>query len=480
MRRSPWSTLIVLAIAQFMVVLDVTIVNVALPHIQSDLKFGTSDLQWVISAYTLIFGGFLLLGGRMADLIGRRRVFVIGLIVFGGASLAAGLANTAFELILFRGIQGLGGAMLSASALTLLTVTFEHGRARNIALGIWGGLAGLGGTMGAVVGGALVDSLSWRWVFLVNVPFDILVIAASFFVIRESRAARDGSARTFDAAGALLSTVGLLAIMLGFIRAQPLGWDSLEVIALLIGGVVLLGAFVIVESRSKAPLIPLRLFRTRSLSFAVVTLALNSAGFLSMFFLTAIYLQDVRGLSALNAGLEFLPMGIAAIVGALLASRLVTALGTRPVQIASAILSVGGLLLLSHVGATDAYATGLLPGFILFGIGITAIGVAAQVGATSRVGNDDAGAASGVLNSGYQVGGALGLAIITTLSTTHITDALKSGTGQVSAAVGGYDYGLLIAAIFAAVNIVIAILSPSTRVGQAEAVEAAELEPIGA
>ncbi|HEY1529705.1 MAG TPA: MFS transporter [Galbitalea sp.] len=477
MRKSPWSTLVVLAIAQFMVVLDVTIVNVALPHIQSDLKFSTNDLQWVISAYTLIFGGFLLLGGRMADLIGRRRVFVIGLIVFGASSLAAGLASTPFELILFRGVQGLGGAMLSASALTLLTVTFEHGRRRNIALGIWGGLAGLGGTMGAVVGGALVDSLSWRWVFLVNVPFGILVIVASFFILRESRAALTGEARTFDAAGAFLSTAGLLAIMLGFIRAQPLGWGSFEVIGLLVGGVALLVAFVIVESRSAAPLIPLRLFRTRSLSYAVVTLGLNSAGFLSMFFLTAIYLQDVRGLSALNAGLEFLPMGIAAIVGALLASRLVTTLGTRPVQIASAVLSVGGLLLLSRVGATDAYATGLLPGFILFGIGITAIGVAAQVGATSRVANDDAGAASGVLNSGYQVGGALGLAVITTLATTHITDALKTGTGQVSAAVGGYDYGLLIAAIFAAANIVIALLSPSTKVSQSDTVEAAELEP---
>lgn len=477
MRRSPWSTLVVLAIAQFMVVLDVTIVNVALPKVQVDLGFSSGDLQWVVSAYTLIFGGFLLLGGRAADLLGRRLVFVIGLAVFVVSSLAAGLANGPLELILFRGAQGLGGALLSASALTILTVTFEHGRQRNIALGVWGGLAGLGGTLGAVVGGALVDSLSWRWVFLVNVPFGILVIAASFYILRESRVALAG-ARTFDVAGALLSTVGLLAIMLGFIRAAPLGWDSFEVIGLLVAGVALLVAFVIVESRSASPLIPLRLFRTRSLSFAVITLALNSAGFLAMFFLTAIYLQDVRGLSALDAGLQFLPMGIAAIVGALLASRLSTAFGTRPVQVASAILSVAGLLLLSRVGATDAYASGLLPGFILFGIGITAIGVAAQVGATSRVGNDDAGAASGVLNAGYQVGGALGLAVITTLTTTHITDALASGTGQVDAAVGGYDFGLLIAAIFAAANIVIAFLTPSTKVTAAEALEAAELEPV--
>jgi EmrB/QacA subfamily drug resistance transporter len=476
MRRSPWSTLVVLAIAQFMVVLDVTIVNVALPHIQTDLGFSTDDLQWVISAYTLIFGGFLLLGGRAADLLGRRRMFVIGLVVFVASSLAAGLANTELELILFRGVQGLGGAALSAAALTLLTVTFPHGRQRNIALGIWGGLAGLGGTMGAIVGGALVDSISWRWVFLVNVPFGVLVIAASFLVIRESRAAITGS-RTFDVAGALLSTSGLLAIMLGFIRAQPLGWSSLEVIGLLVGGVALLVAFVIVESRSAAPLIPLRLFRSRGLSFAVATLGLNSAGFLSMFFLTAIYLQDVRGLSALNAGLEFLPMGIAAIVGALLASRLVTRFGTRPVQVGSAILSVAGLLLLSRVGATDAYVTGLLPGFILFGAGITAIGVAAQVTSVAKVANDDAGAASGILNAGYQVGGALGLAVITTLTTTHVTDALKSGTTQVNAAVGGYDFGLLLAAMFAVANVLIAFIAPSTRVSAPAATEAAELEP---
>jgi EmrB/QacA subfamily drug resistance transporter len=476
MRRSPWATLVVLAIAQFMVVLDVTIVNVALPHIQSDLKFTTDDLQWVISAYTLIFGGFLLLGGRTADLLGRRLTFVAGLVIFGATSLAAGLAATPLELVLFRGLQGFGGALLSASALTILTVTFKHGRQRNIALGVWGGLAGLGGTMGAVLGGALVDSLSWRWVFLVNVPIGILVIIASFLILRESRAEREG-ARTFDVAGAVLSTAGLLAIMLGFIQAQPLGWGSLEVIALLVGGVALLAVFVVVESRSKAPLIPLRLFRSRSLSFAIVASGLNSAGFLSMFFLTAIFLQQVRGLSALDSGLEFLPMGIAAIIGALLGSRLATALGTRPVLIGASILSVAGLLLLSRVGATDSYATGLLPGFILFGIGITAVGVAAQVGGVSKVANNDAGAASGVLNAGYQVGGALGLAVISTLATTHITDAITSGTAPVAAAVGGYQFGIVIAAVFAAANILIAVLSPSTRVTQSEALEAAEVEP---
>jgi EmrB/QacA subfamily drug resistance transporter len=477
MRRSPWSTLVVLAIAQFMVVLDVTIVNVALPNMQTDLKFSPDDLQWVISAYTLIFGGFLLLGGRSADLIGRRRVFVIGLVVFALSSLAAGLATSPLELVLFRGVQGLGGAMLSASALTLLMVTFEHGRRRNIALGVWGGLAGLGGTMGAIVGGVLVDALSWRWVFLVNVPIGILVVAAAFFIIRESRAPQAGR-RTFDVAGAVLSTAGLLAIMLGVIRAEPLGWGSVEVIALLAGGVLLLAAFVFVESRSAAPLIPLRLFRTRSLSLSVVALGLNSAGFLAMFFLTAIFFQQVRGLSALDTGWAFLPMGIAAIVGALVASRLVTAFGTRAVQVVAAVISVAGLLLLSGADATDAYATSLLPGLVLFGLGITAMGVPAQVAAQSKVRQDDAGAASGVLNAGYQVGGALGLAVITTLATSHISDALTSGTAPVAAAVGGYQFGLLVAAVFAAANIVIALLSPSVKVDRAAANEAAELEPV--
>ncbi|MEA9984199.1 MULTISPECIES: MFS transporter [Subtercola] len=477
MRRSPWSTLVVLAIAQFMVVLDVTIVNVALPRMQTDLGFAPDDLQWVISAYTLIFGGFLLLGGRSADLVGRRRIFVAGLVVFALSSLAAGVATSPLELILFRGVQGLGGAMLSASALTLLMVTFEHGRRRTIALGVWGGLAGLGGTMGAIVGGVLVDNLSWRWVFLVNVPIGIVVIAATFFIIRESRAIISGR-RTFDVAGAVLSTTGLLAIMLGVIRAEPLGWGSIEVIGLLAGGVLLLAAFVLVESRSAAPLIPLRLFRTRSLSLSVVALGLNSAGFLAMFFLTAIFLQQVRGLSAFDTGLAFLPMGIAAIVGAVVASRFVTMFGTRAVQVVAAVISVIGLLLLSTADASSPYASSLLPGLILFGLGITAMGVPAQVAAQSKVRTDDAGAASGVLNAGYQVGGALGLAVITTLATAHITDAMTGGTAPLAAAVGGFQFGLLIAAIFAAVNIVIALLSPSVTVDSATATEAAELEPV--
>ena len=461
-RRNPWSTLAVLAIAQFMVVLDVTIVNVALPNIQQDLGFAPSALQWVISGYTLLFGGFLLLGGRAADLIGRRRLFISGLIVFGVTSLAAGLAQTPDQLIAMRAIQGLGGAMLSPAAFAILTVTFARGRERNIAMGVWGGLAGLGGTLGVIIGGLLVDSLSWRWVFLVNVPIAIVVAVLAPVFVAESRIRSTGR-RTFDLAGSLLSTAGLLAIVLGVIRAEPLGWSSFQVVALLAGGVALLGAFLRVEQRSAAPLVPLRMFRSRGLSTSIVALALNGAAFLAMFFLTAIFLQQVRGLTALETGLEFLPMGVAAIASALIAAQLVTRFGTRPVQIAGGVLSVIGLLLLSTADATSSYAVTVLPGLILFGMGIIAVGTPAQIAAVAEVRHDEAGAASGVVNAGYQVGGALGLAVITTVATSHVQSLVAGGTAPQDALVGGFDRGLLVAAVFAAVNVVMAIGAPRVR-----------------
>jgi EmrB/QacA subfamily drug resistance transporter len=276
MRRSPWATLAVLALAQFIVVLDVTIVNVALPHIQADLNFSADSLQWVINAYTLLFGGFLLLGGRMSDLLGPRRVFVAGLLLFGATSLVAGLSNSPEFLIGARAVQGLGGALLSPAALAILTVTFAHGRERNIAMGVWGGLAGLGGTLGVVAGGVLVDSLSWQWVFFVNVPIVLALVALIPVFIRDTRH-NEGRDRTFDTAGAVLGTSGLLAVVYGVVRSEPKGWGSGEVLTFLIGGVALLIAFVLVEARSKAPLVPLRLFRSRALSVSSASLALNGA-----------------------------------------------------------------------------------------------------------------------------------------------------------------------------------------------------------
>ncbi len=462
MGRNPWPTLAVLAVAQFMVVLDVTIVNVALPDIQADLGFTASGLQWVVSAYTLLFGGFLLLGGRVADLLGRRRMFVAGLLLFGVTSLLAGIAQNPEQLIVLRALQGLGGALLSPAAFAILTVTFAHGRQRNIAMGVWGGLAGLGGTLGVIAGGLLVDSLSWRWIFLVNVPFAVALMVIAPMVVAESRAETAGR-RTFDVAGALLSTAGLMAIVLGVIRAEPLGWSSFEVVALLVGGVALLAAFVRVEARSAAPLVPLELFRSRSLTLSMLALALNGAACLGMFFLTAIFLQQVRGLTALETGLEFLPMGFAAIASAVLASQLVTRFGTRPVQLGGAALSIVGLVLLSGADATSSYAATVLPGLVLFGMGIIATGTPANIAAVADIRHEQAGAAAGVVNAGYQVGGALGLAVITTFSTSHVESLIGEGSAPADALTGGFQRGLLLAALFAAANILVALAAPRLR-----------------
>ncbi|MFI6827364.1 MFS transporter [Kribbella sp. NPDC050241] len=461
MRRSPWATLAVLALAQFIVVLDVTIVNVALPHIQADLNFSADSLQWVINAYTLLFGGFLLLGGRMADLLGPRRVFVAGLLLFGVTSLVAGLSNSPEFLIGARAVQGLGGALLSPAALAILTMTFAHGRERNIAMGVWGGLAGLGGTLGVVAGGLLVDSLSWQWVFFVNVPIVLALVALIPSFVPDVR--HHSGRRTFDTLGAVLGTAGLMAIVYGVVRSEPAGWGSFEVVGVLVAGVALLISFVVVERRSAAPLVPLRLFRSRALSVSSASLALNGAGFLSMFFLTAIYLQQVRGDSALDAGVHFLPMGGAAILGAVLASQLVQRVGTRTVQLAGAVLSVGGLLLLSQADASGSYTSQLLPGFIIFGFGIIGVGVPGQITAVSEVQPQEAGAASGVVNAMYQVGGALGLAIVTTLSITHTTNELTHGATQQHALQAGFERGLLVAAAFAVANVLLTLASPQLQ-----------------
>jgi EmrB/QacA subfamily drug resistance transporter len=458
MLRSRWSTLAVLALAQFMVVLDVTIVNVALPDIRRGLGFSAEDLQWVISAYTLLFGGFLLLGGRAADLLGRRRLFLVGLTLFGASSLVAGLSGSPGMLIAARAAQGLGGALLSPAALAILTVTFAQGRDRNVALGVWGALAGLGGTLGVVAGGIIVDALGWEWVFFVNVPVVAVTFALTPLIVRESRAPE--SARGFDLLGALLGTAGVLALVYGVIRAEPLGWDATEVLGLFAAALLLLGSFVAVEARTASPLVPLGLFRSAGLRTSSVALALNGSAFLGMFFLTAIFLQGVRGDSALEAGLQFLPMGLAAILGATLASTLVTRLGTRPVFLVGSALSVAGLALLSRAGADGSYAGDLLPGLLLFGFGITQVGVPNQIAAIADVRDDQAGSASGVVTAMFQIGGALGLAMITTLANSRVSDALAHGATQRAALVEGFQRGLLVAAGMATLTLLVALVSP--------------------
>jgi EmrB/QacA subfamily drug resistance transporter len=452
-----WYALTVVALAQFMVVLDVTIANVALPAIRTDLGFSADGLQWVINAYTLAFGGLLLLGGRMADLLGRRRTFLAGLALFAGASLAGGLAGSPAALIAARSIQGIGGALLSPAALAIVTVTFAPGRERNLALGVWGALAGLGGTVGVVLGGLLVDQLGWQWIFFVNVPIAAIAAVAAPYVVRESRDV--DARRSFDIAGALLATFGLFAVVLGVIRTDAAGWGSAQVIGLLALGAALLVAFAAVEARVQAPLLPLSLVRTRSLAVSGLALAANGGAFLGMFFLTALFLQSVQGDSALQAGVRFVPMGIAAVVGAATASQLVSRIGTRTVFIIGAAISAAGLYVLSRAGADASYLTDLLPAFVIYGVAIPFIGVPNQITAVAGVPHELAGAASGAVTAAFQIGGALGLAVITTLANTRVTDALAAGASQADALAAGFERGLVVAAILSAANLALALVA---------------------
>jgi EmrB/QacA subfamily drug resistance transporter len=453
--------LTVLAIAQFMVVLDVTIVNVALPAIQSDLGFSAEGLQWVVNGYTLAFGGLLLLGGRASDLLGRRRLFFAGLALFGVASLAGGFVTSSEGLIAARVIQGVGAALLSPAALALLTVTFPAGRERNIALGVWGALAGIGGTLGVVAGGVLVDSLGWEWIFFVNVPVAILALAMTPLFITESR--REGSGN-FDFTGAVLGTGGLLALVYGVIRTDAAGWGSAEVLGLFGAALVLLAAFVFVESRAADPLVPLKLFRVRGLSISALALALNGGAFLGMFFMTALYLQQVHGDSALAAGAHFVPMGIAAIASAVVGAQLVTRVGTRAAYLGGSAIGVAGLLLLSRAGVGSSYAVDILPGLIVFGLGLPLVGVANQIAAIAEVPHEDAGAASGVVTAAFQVGGAIGLALVSTAATSRVTDAVAAGVAQPEALAQGFERGLLVAAGLAVANLVVgAVRAPKIK-----------------
>ncbi|MDA0169339.1 MFS transporter [Solirubrobacter taibaiensis] len=460
-----------LAIAQFMVVLDVTIVNVALPAIQTDLGFSAEGLQWVVNSYTLTFGGLLLLGGRMSDILGRRRLFLIGLGLFTAASLAGGFATSETTLIAARSIQGIGAALLSPAALALLTVTFPAGRERNIALGVWGALAGIGGTLGVVAGGVLVDSLGWEWIFFVNVPVAAVAMLAAPAFITESR--REHTDSSFDIAGAVLGTAGLFALVGGVIRTDATGWGSAQVLALFGSAVILLAAFVVVEARAKDPLVPLRLFRVRGLSVSAIALALNGGAFLGMFFLTALFLQQVHGDTALQAGAHFVPMGIAAIASAVIGAQLVTRFGTRAAYLGGTAVGAAGLLLLSQAGVDSGYAGGLLPGLIVFGLGLPLVGVANQIAAVAEVPHEDAGAASGIITTAFQVGGALGLALISTAATTRTGDALAAGAAQADALAAGFERGMLIAGGLAVANLLVgAIRAPHIKPDAAMVAEA--------
>ncbi|MGI8677720.1 MAG: MFS transporter [Jatrophihabitans sp.] len=434
-KRPAALVLAVVCVAQFMVVLDVSIVNVALPDMRSELHMSQSGLAWVVNAYTLTFAGFLLLGGRAADLWGRRRLFLIGVALFSITSLIGGLAQTGGELIVARGLQGLGGAVLSPATLTILTTTFTDPRARAKALGAWSAVAGAGGATGVLAGGVLTDLLSWRWILFINVPIGLLVLVVARFAIAESRGV--GERPTLDWLGALTVTGGLVALTYGIVSTESHGWGSAFVLGFIGLGVVLIGAFLTVERRHRHPLVPLRLFRSRSLTGANLIMVLTGSVMFSLFFFLSQYLQDVQGYSPLRAGFAFLPMPLAIIVGTQISSRIVERVGPRVLLMIGPIISAGGLLLLSRLGPTSSYALHIgLPGAIItFGIGMSFVPV--TLAATTGVDPRDAGLASGLINTARQVGGSLGLALMLAIATSRAAEL--TGAGQLIAETGGYD-----------------------------------------
>jgi len=470
-----WIALAVLAISQLMVVLDATIVNVALPAIRTDLGFSASNLQWIVNGYTLAFGGFLLLGGRLADRLGRRKVFMAGATLFAVASLLGGLAQSQQLLIGARALQGLGGAIMSPAALSLLTVVFREGKDRDRALGVWAGISAGGAALGLILGGFLTEYASWRWVLFVNVPIAIGAVLGARAVVPESR---DESDTGFDVAGALTGTAGLVALVYALVRGNDVGWSSGQTIGTLVLAAVLLGAFLTIQRTARFPLVPGRLFRGSSAAGADLSALLIGAAIFAIFFFLSIYLQGLKGYSPVKTGFAFLPMTILIGVGAAIASNLLGRLGPRPMLVGGMGTAGVGLLALMRIAPDSTYLGTILPALALVAIGMGFAFVSLTSAAVAGVPQDDAGIASALLNSGQQIGGALGLAILTAVSTAR-TDSVLSGLSAPPTALqsgnaltSGFDYGF---AIGAAIMLVGAVTAAFTiRVSKEEAVQASK------
>ncbi len=446
-----WKALAVLAVAQFMVVLDASIVNVALPSIQRDLGFSENGLQWVVNAYTLMFGGFLLLGGRAADLFGRRRVFMIGLVVFSVASLAGGFATSSGWLIVARGVQGLGAAIVSPAALSIVTTTFTEGAERNKALGIWGALAGAGGAVGVLMGGMLTEWAGWQWVLFVNVPIGV---TAAVFAPRFVRESRTHERTSMDIAGAVSVTAGLVVLVYALVDANNAGWGSFQTVGLLALSVALIVAFVGIELRTKHPIMPLTIFRNRNVAGADAVALLVGASLFSMFFFISLYLQQVLGDSALRAGLSYLPLAISIILSAGIASQLVTRVGSKPVLVAGLVLTTIGLLLFTQISADGSYLGDVLVPSVIVAVGLGLSFVSLTITAVSGVSHGEAGLASGLLNTAQQVGGALGLAVLSSVATSQI-----AGAHDPVSLTNGFQSAFAVGAGFAALGVVLALLA---------------------
>ena len=455
--------LVLLAMTQFVIVIDASIVNVALPSIGAHLHFARADLSWVVNAYVLTFGGFLLLGGRMADLLGRRRMFMLGLVVFSLASFAGGIAQSEGWLIAARAVQGLGAAIVSPAALSIITVTFAEGAERNRALGIWGAVAGAGGAAGVLLGGILTSGLSWRWVLFVNVPIGLIAALLAPRTLRESRA-EDGTT-TFDLPGAVTVTAGLSLLVYAVVDTVNSGWGSTATLLRLGGAALLLIAFLVIERSSSHPLMPFSIFRLRTLRGANIVGLLIGMSLFSMFFFISLYLQNVMHYSPIKTGISYLPLAVGIIISAGAAAQLVTRLGFKPPLIAGMLLIAGGLLWFSQVPATGgSYAADVLGPSLLAAVGLGFSFVPVTIAAVTGTKPHEAGLASGLINTSQQVGGALGLAILATIANSRTQSLFHAGVHSTSIALTkGFDRAFLVGAGFAIVGAILAAVLISSR-----------------
>jgi EmrB/QacA subfamily drug resistance transporter len=455
--RSRWLALYVLCLGDLMIVLDSTIVNVALPSIRADLGFSEASLAWVVNAYLLTFGGFLLLGGRLGDLFGHRRLFLGGLSLFTVASLLCGLANSQEFLIAARAVQGLGGAVVSVVALSLIMIMFTEPAERAKAMGVVGFVLSGGGTAGVLLGGVLTDALSWNWIFLVNIPVGVAVVALCFALLPNDN--RMGGGARLDIAGAVTVTASLMLAVYAIVNGNETGWSSGETIGLLAAAAVLLAVFLVIESRVSAPLMPLGLFRLRNISTANAVGMLMAGGMFGLFFLSALYLQLVLGYSPLEVGLGFLPAtllwGVSSIA---LSDRLVMRFGIKPPLVTGLLLFVVALLLFARAPADGNFAVDVLPAMILFGLGGGITFNPLLLAAMGDVAPTEAGLASGIVNTAFMMGGALGLAVLASLAASRSDTLAASGDGPLTALVGGYHAAFLAGAAFAALAVLGALL----------------------
>jgi EmrB/QacA subfamily drug resistance transporter len=453
--RKKWYALALLCVVQFMVILDVAIVNVALPSIKVDLGFSDDSLQWVISAYALVFGGFLLLGGRSADLLGRRRVFFGGLIVFGVGSLLCGISWSEASLITSRVIQGLGAATISPAALSILTTTFAEGRERNIALGAWGAVGGFGAAAGVLFGGILTDLLAWNWIFLVNVPITLAALALTPFLLSESRDAR---ARSFDALGAVLVTSGLMLTVLAITKGHDWGWGSARTIGVFAVSAALLVAFVGWERRHPEPLMPLSIFRLRTLTAANVSGFILGTMLFAMFLMLTLYMQFVLGYSPLKTGVAYLAVAGTSIIWANVAAQVVNRMGVKPTLVFGMAMMTVGLLYFTQVSVGGSYWSDLFPGFLIIGLGLPFAFIPITIAAVAGVRHQEQGLASGLINTTQQIGGALGIAVLSTVANTTATSDQAAGVPVPEALTHGFQNAFWVGVGVAAAGVLVSLV----------------------